>query len=73
MDSLKQEFVKEFDEKVMTMKYLVLAIRLPNGAIELITNTMDFQEKFQYIMSAYDKDMKIYNNISIQIVNWMIV
>lgn len=73
MDSKKQEFVKEFDEKIATMRYLVLAIRLPNGAVELITNTMDFQEKFQYLVSTYDKELKMYNNTLIQIINWMIV
>ena len=73
MDSKKQEFVKEFDEKIATMRYLVLAIRLPNGAVELITNTMDFQEKFQYLVSTYDKELKMYDNTLIQIINWMIV
>ena len=73
MNTKKQNFVKEFDEKVVNLNYLVLAIQLPNGAIELITNTMDFEEKFQYILSTYDKDLRMYNNNRIEILDWMMV
>ncbi len=71
--SRKQEFTIEFDEKIANMKYIVLAVRLPDGAIELITNTMNFVEKFEYINSMYDKDLIMNTNPDIVIVNWMIV
>lgn len=42
--------------------YLVAAIKLPTGAIELSVNTKDIEEKIDEILEAYDEDMCLKTN-----------
>jgi hypothetical protein len=52
---------------------LTTAIRLPTGAIEVITNTQNIIEKIDYLNSAYDYDFKLKTNSRIQIIGFMLV
>ena len=72
MRTRKERFVNAFEAIGYPTK-LVVAFRLPSGAIELIINTEDISEKFMYYCSAYDDNMTMRNNNSIQIINWMFV
>lgn len=54
-------------------KYLVTAVRLPTGAIELTTNTDNIETKIDYILEAYNQDMCLKTNVEVQILNMMII
>ena len=53
--------------------YIVTAVKLPTGAIELAVNTSNIEQKIDYILEAYDDDMKLKSNPEIQMTNLMIV
>ena len=54
-------------------KYLVTANKLPSEAIELITNTESLIGKMDYLLDAYDFQMKLRSNQNIEILDVMIV
>jgi len=54
-------------------KYLVTAVKLPTGAIELAVNTENIAAKIDYILDAYDEDMHLKTNPEIQMSNLMVV
>ena len=53
--------------------YMVTAVKLPTGAIELATNTSNIEAKIDYILEAYDDDMKLKTNPEVEMLNLMIV
>lgn len=53
--------------------YIVTAVKLPTGAIELAVNTECIKEKAEYILSAYDDEMHLKTNADIVMQNLMIV
>lgn len=63
----------EATEDVYEAKYLVTAVRLPNGAIELAVNTESLVDKVRYILEAYDDNMRLKTNPSISMQNVMVV
>jgi len=54
-------------------QYLVTAVRLPTGAIELAVNNQNIADKIDYILEAYDDDMQLKTNTSIKMENILIV
>lgn len=71
--SKKQLFSKEYGEKSATLQYIVLAIRKPSGKHEIIVKAHNLAEEVLYIVSTYDKDLRMYNNAQIWIENWILV
>jgi len=59
--------------KVFKPTYLVTAVRLPTGAIELAVNNSNLSEKIDYILEAYDEDMRLKSNTDIMLENILIV
>lgn len=53
--------------------YIVTAVKLPTGAIELAVNTSEIKSKIEYILEAYDEDMKLKTNPDINMENVLIV
>lgn len=53
--------------------YLVTAVKLPTGAIELAVNTDNIAEKIDYILDAYDGNMQLKSNPEISMQNIMVV
>lgn len=53
--------------------YIVTAVKLPTGAIELAVNNSGIVEKIDYILEAYDDDMRLKTNTEVQMQNLMIV
>lgn len=53
--------------------YIVTAVSLPSGAIELAVNTDGIKEKIDYILDAYDDDMFLKTNPAIVMTNLMVV
>lgn len=70
--SLKEKFVEECKEKKVP-KIISVAVKLPSGAIEVITNTQDTVTKALYYTDTYDKDFRLKHNKDIQIVGFMVV
>lgn len=54
-------------------KYIVTAVKLPTGAIELAVNDKKIAGKIDYILDAYDENMCLKTNTSIVMQNIMIV
>ena len=52
---------------------LVVAVKLPSGAIEVITNTQNIEEKLKYYYEAYDDDFRLKTNTVIKVVGFMVV
>lgn len=60
-------------EQVFEPSYIATATRLPTGAIELAINTTHIKEKIDYILEAYDDEMRLKTNPAIQMQNVMVV
>ncbi len=54
-------------------QYLITAVKLPTGAIELAVNNQNIADKIDYILEAYDDNMHLKTNTSIAMQNIMIV
>lgn len=61
------------EDETFEPKYLVSATKLPTGAIELAVNTSEIKSKIEYILEAYDEDMKLKTNPDINMENVLIV
>lgn len=53
--------------------YIVTAVKLPTGAIELAVNNANIAEKIDYILEAYDEDMRLKSNPEIVMQQLMVV
>lgn len=67
------EPTEEETRKPFKPHYMVTAVKLPTGAIELAVNTSDFESKIDYILNAYDEEMHLKTNTDIVMENIMIV
>ena len=72
MNLIRESFMDESITEIEKATYLVVAVKLPTGAIELITNTTNLVNKADYYVTAYDDDFRLKNNKDIQIVGYMI-
>lgn len=54
-------------------QYIVTAVKLPTGAIEIAINDKEIAGKIDYILDAYDENMRLKTNTSIVMQNVMIV
>ena len=50
---------------------ICLAIRMPDGSTELIIN-QNALAKIDYILAAYDDELRLKANPAIEIIDWMI-
>ena len=53
--------------------YIVTAVKLPTGAIELAVNNENIAEKIDYILEAYDDQMRLKTNPDIIMTQIMVV
>lgn len=61
------------EEKDFVPTYIITAVELPTGAIELAINTTNIQEKIDYILESYDEDMVLKTNSEVRMKNLMVV
>ena len=75
MENELRYYLKLIKEKLseFTTTYIVTAVKLPNGAIELAVNTSEIEAKIDYILEAYDEDMCLKTNTEISMQNLMVV
>ena len=60
-------------DEVFEPQYIVTAVKLPTGAIEIAMNNTCIKEKIEYILEAYDEDMRLKTNTDIVMQNVMVV
>lgn len=60
-------------DKPFVPSYLVTAVKLPTGTIELAINNANIAEKIDYILEAYDGNMQLKTNPAISMQNIMVV
>lgn len=60
-------------EEPLEPTYIVTAVKLPTGAIELAVNNTGIAEKIDYILEAYDEDMRLKTNHDVEMVQLMVV
>ena len=60
-------------ETIKEPKALVVAVELPTGAIEIITNTTNIDAKLEYYTTMYDDEFRLLTNPKVRIVGAMIV
>jgi hypothetical protein len=70
--TLKERFEYECSLDMGNFMVLVTLVKLPSGAIEVITNTQDLETKINYLLHAYDNDFKLKNNKAVGIVGYVI-
>jgi hypothetical protein len=73
MNRLRERFVNELSHGVDGARLIVVAVKLPTGAVETITNTEYIPEKLGYYMNAYDDQFRLKANPVVGIVGYMIV
>ena len=70
--SLKEQLLA-VAETIEEPKVLVVAVELPTGAIEIITNTSNIDAKLEYYTTMYDDEFRLRTNPKVRIVGAMIV
>ena len=60
-------------ETIKEPNVLVVAVQLPTGAIEIITNTTNIDAKLEYYTTMYDDEFRLLTNPKVRIVGAMIV
>lgn len=71
--TLMNEPEEDENREAFKPSYLVVATKLPSGAIELQVNTSEIANKIDYILDAYDADMHLKTSTDIVIQNILIV
>lgn len=67
------EIKKAIEAETFTPAYIVTAVKLPTGAIELAVNNTNIVEKIDYILEAYDEDMRLKTNTEVVMQNLLVV
>lgn len=68
-----KEIKKAIEAGYFKPTYIVTAVKLPTGAIEIAMNNSFIAEKIDYILEAYDDDMRLKTNSDIVMQNIMVV
>jgi hypothetical protein len=55
------------------VSYLVVAIKMPSGAITITTSTLDIDYRMGEYETAYDDNLRLHHNLSIQIIDFLLV
>ena len=71
-DSLRAEFEK-YKDTIHLARKLITVTELATGALEVQINDAALVSKYQYILDAYDEQMRLKSNKEIQIVEFIIV
>ena len=71
--SLKQKFKYEsaIPAGLDHFRILVVLVKQPSGAIEVITNTDHLDQKIAYYLENYDEEFRLKQNRNVQIIDYM--
>lgn len=64
--------IDKLNQEDRCLKVVVTIVKLPSGALEVIVNTDNLNDKLNYIINAYDDDLKLKSNQDIAIVDYLI-
>lgn len=67
----KEEFIKKWESSVNNL--LITVLKMPFGSFETIINSQNLDEKVNYILNAYDNDLRLKTYEDIQIIDYIIV
>ena len=70
--SLKEQLLA-VAETIEEPRVLVVAVELPTGSLEIITNTSNIDSKLEYYTTMYDDEFRLRANPKVRIVGAMIV
>lgn len=70
-EQLKKNFVRDVKNTVAPT-HLVVAVKLPTGATELITNTQMLADKIAYYETAYDEKFRLRTNNDVKIIGYLL-
>ena len=73
LGQIKKVMAEPADGNPFVPQYIVTAVKLPTGAVEIAINDKEIASKIDYILEAYDDDMHLKTNTSIVMQNIMIV
>ena len=73
LGQIKKAMTEPTDGNTFVPQYIVTAVKLPTGAVEIAINDKEIASKIDYILEAYDDDMRLKTNTSIVMQNIMIV
>lgn len=73
MNALRKRFMHDALIAVESPVVLIVAVLLPSGSVETITNTSGLAEKIDYYIENYDDDFFLKKNGEIQIIGYMLV
>lgn len=71
--NLMSEPAEGEDREPFKPTYFITAVKLPTGTIELAVNTSNISEKIDYVLNAYDDEMRLKTNPEIVMQNIMVV
>ncbi len=75
MGTRKDEFINSWEMAIKergSVTLYVCVVKLPTGAKEIIVNTDELEGKYNYLMTAYDNDLKLINNPLIELLAWIV-
>ena len=55
------------------IKWLIMAVKMPNGEFEIISNSHGIEDKIAYYEKAYDDEMRLKTCPDIHIVDFIIL
>ncbi len=75
--NLKEKFVHDTISEgngtpIKGFDVLVTLVKLPTGAIEVITNSQNIRSKIEYLNEAYDEEFKLKSNPEVEIVGYTV-
>lgn len=70
---LRVRFLREAEDKGNRAQMLIAAIKLPTGAVEIITNTAQIPTKVDYYKTAYNEEFKLKANTNVSIIGYMFI
>lgn len=73
--AMKKLMEQTHEEDIEPFKptYMVTAVKLPTGAIELAINNENIPAKIDYILEAYDEEMRLKSNPEVVMQQLMVV
>lgn len=72
-DFFEMNFRETLEANHGQMNYMIVIVQLPTGALEMIANTQNFEEKLDYYLNAYTEDLCLKNNPQIMIIKYLFV
>ena len=59
--------------KVFVPTHIITVVQLPSGSKEIAINTADIAGKIDYILEAYDSEMRLKTNEAVSMLNLLVV